>query len=413
MKPHYWWRRYGDYPAGKCNLPHMGTVLREYRLRRGWSQEELAQASGVEKRTVLYWEAAMYVADPERRIMLARFLQIPPALLGLAWEQVVYIGEQGGPGSGYERLAEVVSTESYYHYEDLLLLARQLLYAGQLRCLTKRLPRWLAKLRLKIRDVPASDRTAWLWLLGHYLLLGSSLARHWKPDENGGLALSLARELFGLGQELEEPTLIGLALYRLMDLYRETGEDQQAEGVAREGLRWAGRVGPALRGNLYLRAAMVLASLGQEEEPQWRRWQEEALKLAERVEGGEGDASLLKLNRVAVHHERAKLLVLMGEKTGGKGKLAEAYRELAQAGEGLGSELGTWRMYLELTEARLFLVRGELEQSAWQGVKAWEAAQEMGSKKIEGELRQLYGSLKAKAAGNAMVQRLGLALAIC
>ncbi|WP_416224245.1 helix-turn-helix transcriptional regulator, partial [Thermogemmatispora sp.] len=51
-----WWRRYGNYPPGKYNLPHMGAVLSDYRQRRGYSRAEVAQALDVKKQTVSYWE---------------------------------------------------------------------------------------------------------------------------------------------------------------------------------------------------------------------------------------------------------------------------------------------------------------------------------------------------------------------
>jgi hypothetical protein len=37
----------------------------------------------------------MYLSDPERRIFLAKMLKIPPALLGLTWQQVVYQDHAG------------------------------------------------------------------------------------------------------------------------------------------------------------------------------------------------------------------------------------------------------------------------------------------------------------------------------
>nr|BBH93583.1 hypothetical protein KTA_17820 [Thermogemmatispora argillosa] len=393
-------------------MPHMGEVLSDYRRRRGYSRAEVAQALGVEKQTVSYWEATMYLADPERRILLARLLQVPPALLGLAWEQVFMVGKGGEPGSSYERLAEVVSLESYYHFEDLLVLASRLLYAGQFRILAERLPRWLRKLRQKVKEAPASEREAWLWLLGLYLLRASSIARHSRGDHQSNVALSLASELLRLGQEQEEPTLIGLAFYRLMDLYHQMGTAEQARDAAQEGLRWVKRVGPALGGNLYLRAATVLAAVGEGDERQWRSWQKEALTLAERVEGGEEDASLLKLNRAAVHHEGAKLLLTLAQRQGERKGLEAAYRELAQARSGLESEVGAWRMYLDVTEAKLLLAWGEVEQSAWLGMRAWRTAQEMGSVKVVPELRALYARLSAQAPGHASVQGLGLALGI-
>ncbi|MBX5451728.1 MAG: hypothetical protein IRZ24_16840 [Thermogemmatispora sp.] len=134
--------------------------------------------------------------------------------------------------------------------------------------------------------------------------------------------------------------------------------------------------------------------------------------MAERVEGGEEDASQLKLNRAAVHHERAKLLLTLALRQGESKHLGEAYRELAQARSGLGSDVGLWRMYLDVTEAKLFLAWGEVEQSAWLGARAWDVAQKIGSVKVEPELRALHASLNAKAPGHASVQWLGLTLGL-
>ncbi len=408
-----WWWKYGDYPPGKHNLPHTGAVLTDYRRRRGLTCEGLAQILGVERRAVTYWEATMYLADPGRRIILAKVLKIPPALLGLAWEQVAYAEGGDRAERSYERLAEVVSAGRYYQWEDTLRVARELLYAGQVQAIAQRMGRWLREMRRQAREAPTGESEAWRWLLGHYLLLASSLARH-RPAADGGCeaALAFCLELLGLAQDQEDPTLMGLAYYRLMDLYHERGEQQQARDAAEAGVRWAGRVGPALRGNLYLRAATVLAELGEADEEQWRRWQEEALKLAERVERGEGDASLLKLNRAAVHHERAKVLLGEGQRARGKEALSEAYRELAQARAGVTAQVGAWRMYLDVTEARLFQEQGELEQSAWQAVKAWKGAREMGSARVESELRELYASLSAQAPQSVSVQQLGVELRI-
>src|SRR5436309_15728364 len=80
----YWWSRYGSYRPGTSGLPHMGDVITDYSVRRGfYSQDAFAQAAGFSKRMIDYWENTMYLTDIERRIFLAKFLRIPPALLGL------------------------------------------------------------------------------------------------------------------------------------------------------------------------------------------------------------------------------------------------------------------------------------------------------------------------------------------
>src|SRR5579884_1410302 len=92
MVRRYWWSRFGDYPPGEYNGPHMGRVVADYRVRVYNTQKDFAKVVGVDPRTIEEWEASVFISNIERRVLLARLLKIPPALLALDWHNVYQDG---------------------------------------------------------------------------------------------------------------------------------------------------------------------------------------------------------------------------------------------------------------------------------------------------------------------------------
>src|SRR5579871_6557345 len=122
MEDCYWWSRYGNFPSGVGNLPHMGVVIAFYRLKRYKTQAEFAIAAGVSKRSVEEWEASVFTHDHERRIFLAKMLKIPPALLGLDWRLVVFENNKGEHKDPISHMVELIEEDAYYAYEDILIM---------------------------------------------------------------------------------------------------------------------------------------------------------------------------------------------------------------------------------------------------------------------------------------------------
>jgi transcriptional regulator with XRE-family HTH domain len=115
----YWWSRFGYFTPGEGILPHMGEVIAEYRQRRGLkTQADLAIAAGVLPRSVTDWESKAVLRDFQRRVFLAKLLNIPPALLGLDWRTVVYEDNTGNHSHPLLSTDEAWLEDSYYHYED-------------------------------------------------------------------------------------------------------------------------------------------------------------------------------------------------------------------------------------------------------------------------------------------------------
>lgn len=56
------------------HVTRFATLIRETREQRGWSQQELAERTGVDRKTISRWEAGTNVPDPEQAIAAASAL---------------------------------------------------------------------------------------------------------------------------------------------------------------------------------------------------------------------------------------------------------------------------------------------------------------------------------------------------
>nr|BBH93203.1 hypothetical protein KTA_14020 [Thermogemmatispora argillosa] len=410
-----WWYRYGRYAPGPYNSPHMGEVLAAYRRRRQWTQQAFAEAIGVSWRTVREWEMSDVISDIGRRIFLAKVLKVPPVLLGLTWYQVYGEQEARGYEEGLLSAAERMEADSYYHYEDTLALGWELFYQGRLLAVADRIERRLRKLEGIVERLPVGpEQEAWRELLGRYYLLAVQIERHRGQEErHRQAALRYNAQALRLGQEIDDVHLQAHALLVRASTRYDHGQLSLAKRLAQSALESAAQVQVPLQGNLYLMGAWLVAAAGiadEQDERQVRRWQDQALTLVykRRIEP---DGSFLKLNLAGVHHDRAKLLLLLYRQRGRPELLRDARQELMAAWKQFTPDLRVWQVHFALTEAELELAAGEVEESAQAGLNALEAARQIGSRKYEGELRQVYRRLRQVAGpGQPQIERLGIAL---
>ncbi|MBX5450346.1 hypothetical protein [Thermogemmatispora sp.] len=411
----YWWSRYGDFPPGDFNQPHHGAVIAYYRKRRGWTQQDLAIAAGVEWRTVREWEASTMLNDTARRIFLAKLLRIPPALFGLDWRLLGYRDPYGTP-TNQQPLSELAVEDAYYHYEDILALAWQARRQGTLSSHLYRLSRCLQRLELATQQAPPHDREAWQALLCRYYRLAAEIERDQGASDPGARqrVLHYYATALRLAEELEDPQLAGATWMSLTEAQLEYGDLTEAKRAAEGALQYAERVQPVIRGNIYLVSAAAHAPFAATDEAlrsQCRRWQEQAAVLAYR-RPPEDDGSFLKLNLAGVHHERAKTLLVFGQQQDDRRLLQQAREELALAWQALTPDLVLWQLYFSLTEARLHLAANELEASAHSAQEALKLAQFMRSRQGQEQVHQLYERLQQRDPDNPHVLHLGAELGL-
>ncbi len=412
----YWWLRFGPFSPGEGILPHMGEVIAHYRKKRGYrTQADFAIAAGVTLRTVQEWETSIMTHDHERRIFLAKLLKVPVALLGLDWRLVVYQDNLGTQTNPMEHLTHLIEEDTYYHYEDTLLMGWACLRKGDLPHFAERVTRRLRKLQTLVRQAPESEKEAWQSLLCQYYQLAEGYARHSgmsKGQKNQAVAYSTAA--IQLATDLEHVELLGSALFRDTQLHVEHGNYDLARKSAQGAMGYIDRVRSPLKGNIYLVAADVNAHYAAHDERlrnQCRQWQDKAANLV--YKGNlEDDGTFLKLNLAGVHHERAKTLLYFFQHKPQKEFLRDARTELTAAWEKLTPDLMLWRMHFYETEARIYEAEHDLEGSVRSGKEALKIAMFMQSNSGRETVTKLYHDLNAIDSLNPYVRNLSVELGI-
>ena len=411
----YWWSRYGNFSPGIANLPHMGEVIAHYRKKRYKTQEAFAIAAGVKLRTVQEWETSIMTHDQERRIFLARLLKIPPALLGLDWRQVFYEDNTGTHNNPLEHLTDWLEEDTYYHYEDTLVMAWDMYYNGRLLAIADRFERRLRKLKKLVEHSPAPDKEAWLSLLSQFYHLSTVLAEYRGMDDANKQRAFQENELSRqIATEIDDPELMALFLVRLTSIHLTQGNHELAKQAVQGALAYIEQVGAPLKGRIQLIAAEAHARFAANDETlarQIRQWQNKTLNMVYKGDI-EPDRSFLKLNLAGVHHERAKTLLQFHTFRPEKELLQDAHHEMRLAWAALTPDLTEWRVYFLLTEAKLYQAERDLERSVKLGLDALKAAKTMQSQKGEAQVRSLYLDLYKLDEHNPYVHNLGVGLGI-
>jgi transcriptional regulator with XRE-family HTH domain len=416
MSDFHWWSRYGDFSPGEGILPHMGEVIANYRKKRYRTQTDFAIAAGVVVRTVQEWETSIMTHDHERRIFLAKMLKIPPALLGLDWRLVFYEDNIGTHSDPAEHLADILEEDTYYHYEDTLVMAWDMNYSGRLLTVADRFDRRLRKLRKIVENVPEADKEAWLSLLGQFYHLATYFTEYSSMDGASKKRMLYLNALsMQIAKDVNDVELLSLSLLRRAGTYLAQEKYDLARQTAQSAMEYIERVRTPLRGNIILKSAEVHAKFAAHDETlakQIRQWQDKALNTVYKGKI-EPDRSFLKLNLAGVHHERAKTLLQFHTFHPDKKKLlADAQNEMHLAWGAFTPDLAEWRTYFLLTDAKLYGAEHDLEGSARTGLEALKAARSMQSKKGEAQVKMLYEDLNNVDEVNPYVRNLGLELGI-
>lgn len=355
--------------------------------------------------------------EPERRIFLAKLLKIPPALLGLDWRLVVYEDNTGTHNNPPAYAEEIWLEDSYYHYEDTLAISWAAAYSGVNQTeAAERFERRLTKLEKRVKDISGPDREPWLDLLCRYYQRSMDFVQHTSTGEaSKHKAIQRIKAAVQIATEIEDYELLVMALSRLSKNYLNYKEPELAREAVAKAMNYLDRPRNLTKGNFYLLAAEAYASPAvhdKELAAKVRSWQDKAMDMVYRG-NVEPDGSFFRLNKAAVHHERAKTLLEFAQAQPKETHfLKDAQSEIKMAWDALTPDLVQWQMYFSLTEARLYIAERDLEGSAQLGLKALNVARIIQSKKGEGQVRDLYGTLKRLDERNPYVCNLGAQLGV-
>lgn len=406
----YWWNRYGKFPPGEGNLPHMGAVIACYRSKRYKTQGEFAIAAGVHKRSVEEWESSVFTHDHERRIFLAKMLRIPPALLGLDWRLVVYQNNKGEYTDPIAHMVELIEEDAYYAYEDILVMGHEYIHNGGPIDIAFRVDRRLRKLVEITRNARATDEDAWKTLLCRYYQLSTRIKQQCLMDD--AAATAHAKLAIELAIDLQDAELIASAFVNSACTYTQQGRLDQARKDIGSAMDCVDKLrnGP-LKGNIYLESANINTLFALHDmtlQNQCKAWQDKAANMLYKL-NGEPDESFFKFNLSAVHHERAKSLLHWQKNSSDRSAVRS---KLVAAMDSLSPDLNVWKAYYYMTETRLNLAERDLEASAQSGKAALKVARSMHSKIEEENVRTLYHQLSKEAPNNPYVCNLGVELGL-
>ncbi|QBD81010.1 hypothetical protein EPA93_35595 [Ktedonosporobacter rubrisoli] len=361
----------------------------------------------------------------ERRMVLARLLQIPPALLALDWRFMAYQDNGVKQESPFADMFQLVEEDSYDFYDDLLAVGWESTYKGGSPQTAARISKRLQKLEQLSLHAPSIEREAWFSLLCRFYQLSTRFAR---DRIDTAVALNHSQKAIDLASELKDNELIASSHFRRIRVYLDLYEfadklpGEQAKAAhyldlarfdANTALEYAGQVRNPLKSNIYLIAAEVnslYAIDNRKLQDLCDAWQRKVANMVYRDKGKyEDDGTFLKTNITAVHHERAKTLMRFKQR---KGALKEARNELNTAWKTLTPDLMIWRVNLHITEAKLNLLERDIEGSAQAGLEAYKIASVMQTRNEVEKVKNLYLDLQTSAPNNGHVCNLGLQLHI-
>ncbi len=421
--------RYENFPPGKYGLPHMGSVIVAHRQKLGWTQEYLAIVADVDKQTVAYWENLMYLSDMDRRIFLCKVLKIfPPTLLGLTWCSVIEGEKTQEYINSFKRMSELLVENSYGLYEELLAFGYEGIdNKGVSPEMAYRFHKHLQELEKLVEHAPEVEREQWIDLLGRFYQLVANIAQQHQRHEQ---ALSYANKAVDFAFSFDDTELHGSALYRRARIHFTQKRHDAARQDILAAMDYAKIVRTPLVGNIYLLAAEINAFYARDDEKlrtQCKAWQD---KVVAALYNGkiENDGTFLRLNLAGVHHERAKTLIrfalfhttneelatllMQTHIRANTDLLNEAHGAMTLARENLSSGFVGWEKNFYVTEARLYLLERDFENSAQTAKKALKLASVLHSQKVKDEVTELYGLLKTLDAENPYVRNLGIELGI-
>jgi DNA-binding XRE family transcriptional regulator len=420
--------RYDKYRPGRYGLPHMGDVFADYRVRAGWtSQEIFAKVCGVDKQNVAYWESVDYLADMDRRVFLCKLLKISPGLLGLNWRSLLTDDEALHYLKDAEFEAELLSANSYGLYEDILNFSQTNRGNGESQESAYRFFKHQQELEKIMENSSMVEKKSWKDLLSRFYQRSTFIAQEHNCNE---LAISYANKALDSANSLDDLELISASLYRRARIHLIQNENGKAKEDIQLALTSVEKVPISLRGNIYMLAAEIHSIYACEDEKlkaQCRAWQDRALSFIYKDQV-EDDGTFLWLDLYAVHHERAKtqtrfafpyanddelLKRLKDTKSRVDNKLViEATDSLTSAKKHFGLSVPKREMDISISEARLLLVSGDIKNAGKSAKRALICARTAKSLIGVEEVTKLYKCLTILEPKNPYVCNLGVELGI-
>ena len=334
----------------------IGQVICYYRKLCGLSKDELATNLGYTQRYIEMLESDQNLAMPElisRRILLAKALQIPPALLGLSSLALIDMGRNIVP------LAELLAAETtadvrvMAFYEGMLTLGWEFYYTSSVQRAAKTIDLCFEMLNDEAKDTSGIKLDQFDAMRCRFYQLSSVTARDRMEVEE---ALEQIDQAVEIAMRLRNAELISSSLLRRARIYIQKPDYELALKDAMDALPYADLSRDPLKGKCYQMAGEARAYLAREDKALQDKsitYFDKAGRIA-RKGNMEPDGSFVKTDLTSIYIERAKALTLFR-------RFDEAHNAFAVARKKLSPELTRWQVNLLIEEAKTYFAQGEVE----------------------------------------------------
>jgi transcriptional regulator with XRE-family HTH domain len=370
---------------------HQGHIVAEYRKRRHWTQETLAEALKLDKRTVQRIEQRATITSVEQRELLVGLLGIPVELMGLERKP-----------RHEERAERRMNADRMHFYEEELTTRWEMFhYSGTTRA-ARGLDTWtqeIAHLATNSRGTPWQVRAYALLAMSYQLQI--STYRDKLAFEEAHTAYRCALKI---GRSLDNPELIAAAMARegLALLQEDRAED--AVTCLRQALECIKQMGlPHLKGYI-LQALSEAYAKAQEAKLSWQ-----SISLAERAlehAGSTFELSQAKISLTTITAQKGVNAVLLQDN---ERAIALIDRSLAQ----YDPTMVRARSRLTAQKAEAYYHLGQIKACVATAEDALTLARSVGSSKTIARLKKLQrGLAHSRASAEPQVARLGALLAL-
>jgi transcriptional regulator with XRE-family HTH domain len=405
---YYWWHAYGPFDPGEDGFPHVGQVIRHYRVMLSMEIEELAQRLNISVRRA--YELEETVAMPKsisRRQAVANILGIPFALLNLPRQTVVQPAalQTDMQSTVHAGSNTVIHPDTIQAYEDVLDLAWETYYTSNAQRSARTLNYWQQHLLNVIHVTSGISQDQLIALYCRFLQLGSVIARDRLDTDR---AITDANKAVELAFQLKNAELIAASLYRRAKIYVEKQEYDLASKDVEGALPYAGRSRDPLRCYVSVFLAEVYSLVA----PAGKQLQRKSLALLDdvgrtvRAKGVlEGDGSYAKVDLPGLY-------MIRGDVLRRHGNIQEAQDALIIVSDSLPPEFTRWRGNLRISEAQLAYAEKDIDGSCHLAIDALSIVEATRSRSNRTKIEHLYTNLSDVDAQHPLVKDLGMRLGL-
>jgi transcriptional regulator with XRE-family HTH domain len=247
-------------PTKPLNANRFGALVRAYREERGWSQEELAQRWGFTRTYVSQIELG------KRKLQYAEQVQRLADILEIPVEQLEAIGQavprQKEQVANWQESDDALLQALLEPAEATVKLAWLVWHANHDASMVGTLASLIEKLNQAIADRRGKYRRAALQILGYAHEMQGKIAF---DQLDYPAAAGQFHEMYGIGEELSDADLTGLAMIHQGDVLRRRGRLEHAVRSLEAAQRYTSVGSIYTQGLRYLTLARAYAEAHQKE----------------------------------------------------------------------------------------------------------------------------------------------------